>query len=121
MRLLYDVIAPDVLATIYSMEEPVPVARLAESVWDSVRAHFDVDSLTPLSQAGLRGRADNDLEQIFDAFEALATVTSVHGVPSDMFSADLDEGFPVPPGSSGHSAVSGPPRFVSGWPRRAAW
>lgn len=34
LRLLYDVIVPDVLATIYSMEEPVPVARLAESVWD---------------------------------------------------------------------------------------
>ena len=121
MRLLYDVIVPDVLATIYSMEETVPVARLAESVWDSVRAHFDVDSLSPLSQSGVRGRAGNDLAQIFDAFEALAAVTSVHGVASDMFSADLDEGFPVPPGSSGRSAVSGPPRFVSGWPRRAAW
>jgi len=92
------VIVPDVLATIYSMEEPVPVARLAESVWDSVRAHFDVDSLTPLSQSGLRGRADNDLEHIFDAFEALGAVTSVHGVASDMFSADLDEAVPIPPG-----------------------
>ena len=96
VRLLYDVIVPDVLATIYSMEEPVPVARLAESVWDSVRAHFDVDSLSPLSQSGLRGRADNDLEHIFDAFEALGAVTSVHGVASDMFSADLDEAVPMP-------------------------
>ena len=98
VRLLYDVIVPDVLATIYSMEEPVPVARLTESVWDSVRAHFDVDSLSPLSQAGLRGRADDDLEHIFDAFEVLGAVTSVHGVASDMFSADLDEAFPLPPG-----------------------
>ena len=40
LRLLYDVIVPDVLATIYSMEEPVPVARLAESVWDSVPGSF---------------------------------------------------------------------------------
>ena len=98
VQLLYDVIVPDVLATIYSMEEPVPVARLAESVWDSVRAHFDVDSLTPLSQYGLRGRADNDLEHIFDAFAALGAVTSVHGVASDMFSADLDEAVPMPRG-----------------------
>ncbi len=98
VRLLYDVIVPDVLAAIYSMEEPVPVARLAVSVWDSVRAHFDVDSLTPLSQSGLRGRADNDLEHIFDAFEALGAVTSVHGVASDMFSADLDEAFSLSPG-----------------------
>ena len=98
VQVLYDVIVPDVLATIYSLEEPVPVARLAESVWDSVRAHFDVDSLSPLSQSGVRGRAGNDLAHIFDAFEALGAVTSVHGVASDMFSADLDEGFPVPPG-----------------------
>ncbi len=52
MRLLYDVIVPDVLAAIYSMDEPVPVARLAESVWETVRAHFDVDSLSPLVPDG---------------------------------------------------------------------
>jgi hypothetical protein len=89
--LLYDVIVPDVLAAIYSMGEPVPVARLAESVWETVRAHFDVDSLSPLGQVGLRGRADNDMEQIFDAFEALGAVTSTRGLASDMFSEDLDE------------------------------
>ena len=99
VRLLYDVIVPDVLAAIYSMEEPVPVARLAESVWDAVRAHFDVDSLSPISQTGLRGRADNDVEHIFDAFEALGAVTSTHGVASDTFSADLDEEPMMPSGT----------------------
>lgn len=89
---LYDVIVPDVLAAIYSMDEPVPVARLAESVWDTVRAHFDVDSLSPLSQTGLHGRVDNDVEHIFDAFEALGAVTSTHGVASAVFAEDLDEG-----------------------------
>ena len=92
VRLLYDVIVPDVLAAIYSMDEPVPVARLAESVWETVRAHFDVDSLSPLSQTGLRGRVDNDVEHIFDAFEALGAVTSTHGVASAVFAEDLDEG-----------------------------
>ena len=99
VRLLYDVIVPDVLAAIYSMEEPVPVARLVESVWDAVRAHFDVDSLSPVSQTGLRGRVDNDVEHVFDAFEALGAVTSTHGVASDMFSADLDEGSAMPSGA----------------------
>jgi hypothetical protein len=89
--LLYDVIVPDVLAAIYSMGEPVPVARLAESVWETVRSHFDVDSLSPLGQVGLRGRVDNDVEQIFDAFEALGAVTSTRGLASDVFSEDLDE------------------------------
>ena len=92
VRLLYDVIVPDVLAAIYSMDEPVPVARLAESVWETVRAHFDVDSLSPLSQTGLHGRVDNDVEHIFDAFEALGAVTSTHGVASAVFAEDLDEG-----------------------------
>ena len=91
VRLLYDVIVPDVLAAIYSMDEPVPVARLAESVWETVRAHFVVDSLSPLGQMGLRGRVDNDVEHIFDAFEALGAVTSTHGVASAVFAEDLDE------------------------------
>ena len=92
VRLLYDVIVPDALAATYSMDEPVPVARLAESVWETVRAHFDVGSLSPLSQTGLHGRVDNDVEHIFDAFEALGAVTSTHGVASVVFAEDLDEG-----------------------------
>ena len=101
LRLLYDVVVPDVLATIYSMEEPVPVARLAESVWDSIRAHFDVDSLSPIAQMGLRGRVDNDLEHIFDAFEALGAVISTHDLASEVFSEDLDEGVSMPFGTVG--------------------
>ena len=96
LRLLYDVVVPDVLAAIYSMEEPVPVARLAESVWDSIRAHFDVDSLSPIAQMGLRGRVDNDLEHIFDA---LGAVTSAHDLASEVFSEDLDEGVTMPSGA----------------------
>ncbi|MBV9448186.1 MAG: hypothetical protein JO345_20065 [Streptosporangiaceae bacterium] len=96
VRLLYDVIVPDIMAAIYSMDEPAPVVRLAESVWDTVLAHFDVGSLSPLSQMGLRGRTDNDVEQIFDAFEALGAVTSTHGVASSVFSDDLDDGYTAP-------------------------
>ena len=50
-----------------------------------------MDSLSPLSQVGLRGRVDNDVEQIFDAFEALGAVTSTRGLASAVFSEDLDE------------------------------
>jgi len=99
LRLLYDVIVPDVMATIYSMEEPVPVARLAESVWDSVRAHFEVDSLSPVTQIGQRVRVDNDLEHIFDVFEALGAVASVHDLASGVFSEDLDEAVTMPSGT----------------------
>jgi hypothetical protein len=120
VRLLYHVIVPDLMAAIYSMEEPAPVARLAESVWDAVLAHFDVGSLSPLSQMGLRGRVDNDVEHIFDAFEALGAVSSTHGVASSVFCADLDEGFTMPdrPFSGGRAAalreqLAAPGRLVS--------
>ena len=95
---IYDVVVPDIMATIYSMEEPVPVPRLAESVWESVKAHFDLDFLSPLSLMGLRGRVDNDVEHIFDAFEALGAVTTVQGVASEIFSMDLDDGTMLPSG-----------------------
>jgi hypothetical protein len=87
---LYDVIVPDVLASIYSMEEPVPVPRLAASVWKTVESRFDLDFLSPLGLMGLRGRADNDVEHIFDAFEALGAVTSARGMADAVFSRDLD-------------------------------
>jgi hypothetical protein len=95
---IYDVIVPDLMATIYSMEEPVPVPRLAESVWETVKAHFDLDFLSPLSLMGLRGRVDNDVEHIFDAFEALGAVTTVQGMASEIFSMDLDGGATLPSG-----------------------
>ncbi len=93
---MYDVIVPDLMATIYSMEEPVPLPRLAESVWESVKANFDLDFLSPLSLMGLRGRVDNDVEHIFDAFEALGAVTIVQGVASEIFSMDLGGGTTLP-------------------------
>lgn len=93
---IYDVIVPDIMATIYSMEEPVPVPRLAESVWESVKASFDLDFLSPLSLMGLRARVDNDVEHIFDAFEWLGAVTTVHGLASEVFSLDLEAGTTLP-------------------------
>lgn len=85
----YDVVVPDVLATIYSMEEPVPVPRLAESVWQGVEARFDLDHVSSFILEGLRARTDRDVEHIFDAFEALGAVTSVRAMADGMFLQDL--------------------------------
>lgn len=100
VALLYDVVVADVLATIYSMEHPVPAARIAESVWDLVEQRFDMSWLSPPGLAGQRGRMENDLEHIFDAFEALGALTSVRGVADSIFSADLGEACQMP-GSAG--------------------
>ena len=85
----YGLVVPDVLATIYSMEEPVPVPRLAESVWQGVEARFDLDHVSSFILEGLRARADRDVEHIFDAFEALGAVTSVRAMADGMFLQDL--------------------------------
>ena len=87
----YDLVVPDVLATIYSMEEPVPVPRLAESVWQGVEASFDLDHVSSFILEGLRARTDRDVEHIFDAFEALGAVTSVRAMADGMFLQDLTD------------------------------
>lgn len=97
--LLYELVVPDVLATIYSMEHPVPAARIAESVWLLVQEHFDISGLSPLILAGERGRMENDLAHIFDAFEALGAITSVDDVADVVFSSDLDEAHEMPGGA----------------------
>jgi hypothetical protein len=66
---------------------------------------------------------DNDVEHIFDAFEALGAVTSVHAVASELFSMDLDDETKLPfgmesPFGDGRAAalrerLKGPVRLVS--------
>ena len=85
----YDVVVPDLLASIYSMEEPVPVPRLAESVWQGVEARFDLDHVSSYALEGLRARMDRDVGHIFDAFEALGALTSVRAMADGMFLQDL--------------------------------
>ncbi|HTQ93850.1 MAG TPA: hypothetical protein VMK84_30570 [Streptosporangiaceae bacterium] len=85
----FDVVVPDVLASIYSMEEPVPVPRLAESVWQGVEARFDLDHASSYALESLRARTNRDVEHVFDAFEALGAVTSVRAKADGMFLQDL--------------------------------
>jgi hypothetical protein len=123
VALLYDLVVPDVLATIYSMEHPVPIVRIAESVWSLVQEHFDLSGFGLLSLVGERGRMENDLGHIFDAFEALGAITSVTGVADGVFSFDLDETIEMPDGAdrpfAGERAavlrerLAGPGRLVS--------
>jgi hypothetical protein len=96
VALLYDLVLPDVLATIYSMEHPVPTARIAESVWELVQAHFDLTWLSPLGLAAERRRTENDVGHIFDAFETIGAITSVNDIADGVFSSDLGEELGMP-------------------------
>lgn len=91
VRQLYDEIAPDLLNTIYSMPEPLPVSRMVEPVWGAI------EILDPVSQSELtmlRSRADHEVRLILDAFEALGAVTSADGMAHEMFTSDLGEDDP---------------------------
>ena len=89
MQQTYDLVVPDLIASVYSMEEPVPVPRLAESVWQGVEARFDLDHVSSYARDSLRARTGRDVEHIFDAFEALGAVTSVQARADAMFLRDL--------------------------------
>jgi hypothetical protein len=89
VQLTFDVVVPDLLASIYSMEEPVPVPRLAESVWQGVEVRFDLSHASSYALQSLRARTNRDVEHVFDAFEALGAVTSVRAVADGIFLQDL--------------------------------
>jgi hypothetical protein len=90
VRQMYADIVPDLMNTIYGFPEPVPVARLTESVWLGVCENFQVDMLSPRQQDTLHWRVDSDVQHIFDTFEELGAVTSVHGVAHEVWTSDLD-------------------------------
>lgn len=87
----YDLVVPDLLATIYSMEEPVPLPRLAESVWTGTEARFDLDGASSYALESLRARTNRDVKHIFDAFEALGAAASQQGTASETFLRDLND------------------------------
>lgn len=87
----YDDIAPDLLNTIYSMPEPLPVSRMVEPVWENIETCFALDELSEAGKSVLRARVDREVNLILDVFEALGAVTSTHGMAHEMFSSDLDE------------------------------
>ena len=107
MQQTFDVVVPDVLASIYSMEEPVPVPRLAESVWQGVEARFDLAHASSYALESLRARTNRDVEHVFDAFEALGAVTSVRAMADGMFLQDLADPAASPFGRVRSAACAG--------------
>lgn len=83
-----DIVLPDVLNTIYGMPEPVPVVRLAETVWLACTEGYYLDlepSMEPLWRDGLAGEFRRLLTKLAEFGAAELTV----GPPDPMFSMDL--------------------------------
>jgi hypothetical protein len=93
---VYAEAVPEVLNTIYSLPYPMPMVRLEESVWQSCRRQFSIDGASFLQQEGWRGRAGNDLVQVFDALAALGAVEKTRGLADEMFIADLADDYEMP-------------------------
>lgn len=83
-----DIVLPDVLNTIYGMPEPIPVVRLAESVWLACieHAYFDLEPSTePLWRDGLA----LEFRRLLDKLAEIGAVELTVGPPDPMYSMDL--------------------------------
>ncbi|MFF1608908.1 hypothetical protein ACFVYA_14115 [Amycolatopsis sp. NPDC058278] len=83
-----DIVLPDVLNSIYGMPEPIPVVRLAESVWLACieHAYFDLEPSTePLWRDGLA----LEFRRLLDKLAEIGAVELTVGPPDPMYSMDL--------------------------------
>jgi hypothetical protein len=105
-----DIVLPDVLNTIYGMPEPIPVVRLAETVWLACTEGYYLDlepSIEPVWRDGLAGEFRRPLTKLAEFGAVELTV----GPPDPMFSMDLvPENTELPPDVQGRLrvAIEGP-------------
>ncbi|WP_116201930.1 hypothetical protein [Amycolatopsis circi] len=86
---IIDVVLPDVLNTLYGFPEPMPVVRLAETVWLSfVEAVWFAD-LDEKTEAEWRQGVGADLRRVFATLADFGALTLTTGVPDPMFRSDL--------------------------------
>jgi hypothetical protein len=83
-----DIVLPDVLNTIYGMPEPIPVARLAESVWLACTGRFYLDLEPSMEQVWRDGLA-SEFRRLLAKLAEFGAVALTVGAPDPMFSMDL--------------------------------
>ncbi|MBE1500761.1 hypothetical protein H4696_007861 [Amycolatopsis lexingtonensis] len=83
-----DIVLPDVFNTIYGMPEPIPVVRLAETVWLACTEGYYLDlepSMEPLWRDGLA----REFRRLLTKLAEFGAVELTEGPPDPMFSMDL--------------------------------
>ncbi|WP_239335018.1 hypothetical protein [Frankia sp. CiP3] len=88
---VFDEAVPDVLNTIYGMPAPVPVERLAESVWLSCQTAFDLDDEDESRQSIWRQTVEADLRRMLRILAEAGGVEQAIGPADPMFLEDLDD------------------------------
>jgi hypothetical protein len=100
-----DEVLPDVLNTVYGLPEPIPVIRLAESVWSACVESFYLDQLDAAATTRWREGVGADLRRLLGLLADFGAVELTVGQPDPMFLADLgpdrqwefDPPAPLPP------------------------
>jgi len=93
---ILDDVLPDVLNTVYGLPEPMPVIRLAESVWTSCAEAFYLDELDPTAVTRWREGVGADLRRLFGELAEFGAVELTVAQPDPMYRADLDSDEPGP-------------------------
>lgn len=92
LEFTYADVLPDVLNSLYSLPEPMPLLRLEETVWQySCGVFFDLEAMSQAHAAVERGLVSGDMELLWRMFEELGAVRRRHGVADPMFREDLTE------------------------------
>jgi hypothetical protein len=90
LELVYAETLPDVLNSLYSLPEPMPLLRLEETVWQhSCGAYFDIDALAPRQRDRQRALVVRDLNRMWQVLGELDAATFSTGIADDMFRDDL--------------------------------
>jgi hypothetical protein len=84
-----DDVLPDVLNTVYGLPEPMPVIRLAESVWMSCTEVFSIDALDSTAASRWREGVGADLRRLLGVLAEFGAVELTVGHPDPVYRADL--------------------------------
>jgi hypothetical protein len=87
---ILDDVLPDVLNAVYGLPEPIPVIRLAESVWSACTEAFYLDTLDPATTTRWREGVGTDLRRLLAVLAELGAVELTVGQPDPVYRADLD-------------------------------
>lgn len=87
---ILDDVLPDVLNTVYGLPEPIPVIRLAESVWSACAEAFYLDGLDPVAATRWRDGLGVDLRRLLGALADFGAVELTIARPDPIYRADLD-------------------------------
>lgn len=93
---ILDDVLPDVLNTVYGLPEPMPVIRLAESVWTACAEAFDLDALGATAVTRWREGVGADLRRLLGELAEFGAIELTVGRPDPMYRADLDPHEPAP-------------------------